>query len=185
MCTENGFAQIEGYLSSEEAFNGVLFVLKEPNAEEQGCFWFRERLRNGFSGDDPGSPAEKRVFSRMRKTFETLLTYCGADLCLKDCAFANIRPQNGENRETKAYRELEDKYKVERIDSLIAACRPRFVFVCKDVFAALARGAPCCEDGVRYGNRQLKTLTRNGAVTVFEICHPSYRRISYPKRKEE
>ena len=132
-----GFAKIaeekyiEGYLSNPANFNGVLFVLKEPNnGGVQSRFWFKECFENYYNE----SSNAKRQFTKYKKTFEKLLTYVGKDLKVENCAYANVLSFNGGSRESINYQSLSCEEKTERLDSLIETCNPRCVFVCTDMF---------------------------------------------------
>ena len=180
---KNGKCQyIEGYISTETEFNGVLFLLKEPNTDDQRGFWFKECFYHDYD-----QICAKRTFTRYKTVFNKLLTYSESGLKLKNCAYANIKSYNGKNRESSEYRKLSYAEKLNRLDSLIDACHPKFIFICQDLFDTLIminKISPLY-NGVTYkGGSIQKRKCYYKSIPVYEIYHPSYWRIGYPDERE-
>ena len=180
----NRFSEgIEGYLSSKETFNGVLFLLREPNSSEQKRFWFKdcmEKEEKGSLSDESG--VSKRQYTKYKKIFERLLEYTGIE-GLQNCAYANIKPDSGCNVVSAEYKTITNDEKADRIDSLFKACNPKVAFVCGDMFDALISKRNMqysTGEGIRYNKTRLRKGSYNG-IAIFETYHPSYRG-SYPER---
>ena len=179
----SGFADgIEGYISERKNFNGVLFVLKEPNSDNQTSFWFK----NCFE-EIPQDPVSKKSFTQYCNCFKKLLTYVPFEPELTDCAYANIKSFSGQSSVSVEYSCIKDREKAERVESLIKACNPIVIFVCQDSFDALVKNKnldiQLLEDGITYknGEKRLRSMDYNN-VKIYEIYHPSCRR-GYPDEK--
>ena len=177
----NNGVVIEGYLSDESYFNGILFLLREPNSENQTSFWFKDCLKA-----EPSDTISKRTRTKYINTFERLLSYAGKDYKLKECAYANVIPYKGERTVSTIYKALDNDTKADRFLSLVNECHPTHAFVCSDMFDALKNcgklhGNLC---GVDYESRGKKrcALYDNSTIKVYEIYHPAAP-VPYPKEK--
>lgn len=181
-----GFAQndkgeyIEGYLSNKENFNGVLFLLREPNTKGkiQEEFWFKNSLEKNI---------HQRSFSLYKNKFNIYLKYLNGEYNLSDCAYANIRPTDGEKRKSDKYNKINNKDILNRFMSIVKACdnKVKFVFTCYDIFDAL-KEAPNSQSvegfGIKYRKSdKTKRVMCIENITVYEIYHPSYTK--YPKER--
>lgn len=179
---------IEGFLSDKAHFNGVLFLLKEPNSngKEQCEFWFR----NGLLDSTTLEKNSKRAFTLYKNKFNIYLGYLKGNYNLYDCAYANIRPSNGKSAESKEYKNLKDNDKYNRFLSIVEECENKieYVFTCYDIFDALLKegdGKLLNVQGIEYHNSNGSILTKRvmeiNGIIVYEIYHPSYTK--YPKEK--
>lgn len=157
---------IEGYLSDKEHFNGVLFILKEPNTNDQGEFYFRECV-SGKIND----------MKKYINVFNDLLKNHAGSVKLNECAYANIIPTKGEKNESKSYKNLPNDERFKRINSFIDKYNPKIIFVCSKDFDALINEENLkTEDGIIYKYLKPKRLTHYKDVNIYEIYHPAYRR---------
>ena len=173
---------IEGFLTDREHFNGVLFLLREPNTDKQTEFWFKKSLENNSS---------QRSFRLYKNKFNIYLEYLGNDYNLIECAYANIRPFDGENHKSDEYEKLGNSKIYNRFQYVLNCCgsEVKYIFTCNDIFNAICEENKIeqneiKESSIRYrkSNVRKKYIEING-VTVFEIYHPSYTK--YPKRINE
>lgn len=173
---------IEGFLSDKEHFNGVLFLLREPNADDQTEFWFKQSLENNST---------QKSFTLYKNKLNIYLGYLDGNYKLSDCAYANIRPSNGENHTSNEYNDLSNSDKYNRFLNILDCCdgKVKYVFTCDDIFKAI------CEENnidlneaeisnIRYirSNVRKKFIKLNG-ITIFDIYHPSYTK--YPMKVDE
>ncbi len=166
----------EGFLSDKEHFNGVLLLLREPNTKEADGFWFKD----GTTGN----------LALYQNKFNIYLEYLEGTYDLADCAFANIRPQNGEAFASKAYKELQPYEKCERYEELVKACgnsKLKYVFTCSDIFDAICKTKeikPSLYSKIQYKDvgKKFRMVEIDG-ITIYEIYHPSYRK--YPEHPGE
>ena len=173
---------IEGYLSDKENFNGVLFLLKEPNTNdgEQESFWFKD----GLEGKIPNSKS-KRVHTLYKNKFEQLLDYIGFS-GISSCAYANIIPNRGFKSESSEYKSLCEEFRYNRFKKLIETCNPQIVFLCTKDFEAIIKIEkgkeyiePIENEGIQYSNNKQKRAIHykdsKNDLRVYEIYHPGYR----------
>lgn len=171
---------IEGYLSDKEHFNGVLFLLREPNTKgkRQKEFWFKNSLEKN---------SRQRSFSLYKNKFNIYLKYLNGEYNLSDCAYANIIPTDGKKSKSDKYRKINNENIRNRFISIVNECnnKIKFVFTCYDIFDALKEtenSQPVEGMGIKYRKSdKTKRVIRIGNITVYEIYHPSYTK--YPKEK--
>lgn len=193
--------ELEGFLGN--VFNGVIFLLREPNTENADSFWFKNCLNNTIpEGKD--EKAYKGNFDKYKKKFETMLKYIGASAKLNQAAYFNLRPGSGGAEKTHAYDfHLRNRdYVAHRFDAILDYCKPKakdkclYVFTCSDILDALLKNRPQNQilktypyemleeqkkGGVlfsygRESHRRILCKTNDGfQITIFEIHHPSAR----------
>lgn len=173
---------IEGFLTDREHFNGVLFLLREPNTDKQTEFWFKKSLKNDSS---------QRSFRLYRNKFNIYLEYLGGNYNLSECAYANVRPIDGENYKSDEFKKLNNQQIFERFKYILDCCgsKVKYVFTCNDIFSAICEENKLQQDEIkesiiqyRKSNVRKRYIEFNGVI-VFEIYHPSYTK--YPKRVNE
>lgn len=133
----NGFKQndkgeyIEGYLSNKENFNGVLFLLREPNTNGkiQKEFYFRKCLYKEENNS---------AMNFYTDYFRNILACLPEDKELKDCAYANIIPDHGMTSKSKEYKSLSNEERVARFESLLNK-KTKIIFVCKEEFDSIRK----------------------------------------------
>jgi len=157
---------IEGYLSDKEHFNGVLFLLKEPNTPKQETFYFRECV-NG----------EKNNMGNYITVLNNLLKHYTNNAKLEECAYANMIPDHGMPKESEEYKCLSDKFRFDRFISIINECKPSIVFLCTKDFDGIVKYAnieSIENKGVKYSNsKNTKRIAYYNDVLIYEIYHPS------------
>lgn len=171
----------EGYLSDKEHFNGVLFLLREPHTdgEIQKEFWFKKSLINN---------SHQRSFSLYKNKFNIFLKYLNGNYNLSDCAYANIRPDNGERTRSEDYNKMKDEQLFDRFEAIVKICdnKIKYVFTCYDIFDAIknyGKGTLCDTEGITYKkSNKNKRVMKLGDIIVYEIYHPSYTK--YPKEPD-
>lgn len=163
---------LEGYLSDEASFNGVLFLLREPNSDgaKTDKFWFKECLENPIK--------RTRTFKRIFNRFNAMLKNYADNRDLKNCAFANINNMGGYSKIGENYNKANKKgIALDKINT----CNAKIVFTCSDIFNALLEVAEASFDGVEYNNgKKMRKFALND-VMMYEILHPS----RSPKLKNE
>lgn len=102
--TKVGGKLIEGYLGDNKEAE-ILFILKEPNTknvEEDDGFWFKKVI-----SDENRTANGKRYFNILGSLAEKLLK-CNESKTelLKKCAYINLYPFSGENRQSNNYEEV-------------------------------------------------------------------------------
>lgn len=173
---------IEGFLTDKEHFNGVLFLLREPNTDKQTEFWFKKSLETDSS---------QRSFRLYKNKFNIYLEYLGDNYNLFDCAYANIRPLDGKNYKSDEFKKLNNQQLFNKFQNILDCCgaKVKCVFTCNDIFNAICEENKIeqneiKESSIRYRKSKVrKRYIELNEVTVFEIYHPSYTK--YPKRINE
>ncbi len=168
-----GFAQndkdeyIEGYLSDKEHFNGVLFLLKEPNTQKQKSFYFKDCV----AGKENGMKNYIKIFNNLLKNYSD-------NAELNECAYANMIPDHGSAKESDEYKSLSDELRYKRINSIIKECNPTTIFLCTKDFDAMIRKAKIESienQGVKYSNNSnTKRIAFYNTIKFYEIYHPNY-----------
>lgn len=170
MCfAEKNGKYIEGYFSDKENFNGILFILREPNTKNQGEFFFRNKLLEG----------KKNNYINI---FQKLIESVDGSKDIKDAAFANIRSNDGEGKISNAYTKISKDDKAERVKDLISCCGAKKVFICWDVYNSVLNSdlfgekVECNNDGICYSNNRQKRkfIIKENDIEIYEIYHPSY-----------
>ena len=172
---------IEGYLGEPENFNGIVFLLKEPNnpggADE---FWFKNMLvsKEKYLSESAGS---RNIFSKFKNRFSEMLGYLDEKAELENSIFCNVNPIYGDREATRSfYRELKNG-KAELMLEYFSELKDNItVFACKEIYRHLLKSGMLNIKkeyaGLRYKNATLGCFEceiKHTKVTVYEIYHPS------------
>lgn len=162
---------IEGFLSDKEHFNGILFLLREPNTNRkiQKEFYFRKCLYKEENNSTMDFYADY---------FRNILACLPEDKKLEDCAYANIIPDHGMPSKSEEYKNLSNEERVARFKSLLNK-KTKIIFVCQEEFDSIRkeRNIEWEENcGIKYSNKPTskRILNYNDNITVYEIYHPNY-----------
>ena len=138
--------ELEGFLGDD--FNGVIFLLREPNTDgkEADSFWFKNCLNNTIP-KDKNKGEYKGNFEKYRKKFEMMLQYLEPAKELGQAAYFNLRPGSGGPEKTYEY-DLHlhsQEYVKNRFHEIIDYCKPKakdrciYLFTCCDIANALPK----------------------------------------------
>ncbi len=164
-----------------ENFNGVLFLLREPNSNEKPV----DKTDNKWISQVLTFQQIKSA-NRYRKTFLSLLKSIQLENeALPHCAFDNIKPDGGASTASKKYWEICLKCKIKRTLSIFDEIKPSYVFTCLDIYAAIksyliSNHINFTEsDGITYIRRKrlinkhkLTFIYDGRKIQVFQIYHP-------------
>ena len=161
----------EGYLSNAELFNGILFILREPNSNGKvaDTFWMRDVVNEIAAG---------RAATKYKNRLTELVEALGRGDELKHSAYVNIHPDSGTAQASECYKKLSKGTKGKIAKTQCENYKAEIVFTCKDIFHDMwkAYGEPPCTEGISYhrGGTDV-TLERfqTENMTVFAIYHPS------------
>lgn len=180
---------VEGYLSTQESFNGIVFLLKEPNDKNPEYFWFKNAIYGREIYKEIDTEKDKRrskiAASKFRNRFEEMLEsigYCKEELY--NAVYCNVHPEWGECKQSEDYRKLMGQKSIEMFEALSEKHQRLIVFTCMDIYSNIknyyiSKGIleRDTEDGLQYTKRTLnrfKVETETGTITVYEMFHPSY-----------
>jgi len=196
----------EGYVGKDNAkenFNGIVFLLREPNTggEDTKEFWFREvtedfdgyykKLKNDGVSNQKISTSKKAA-SLYKKSFNLLLKQIGSsNKKLTETGYYNLFPGRGNSTVSPDYKSfVKDEGNVYRkVEAIITEMPSKeyTIFTVNDIFDKLAscdlQDMKMFDDGIKY-SRSARIVTKRklcfkmGAkdITVYEIFHPSYTR---------
>lgn len=170
------FEEYRGYKPQD--FNGVLVILREPNASDSGeklpadraYEWIEKVLSRDDMWEGIQQAKDKRAVSRYRHYFEKLLRQVFSGK--KDryhIAFDNIIPDQGGKNASKEYRQYQ--YFSERVKRIVDTIGPQYVFLCADVYDKIKEPGDKENHGVIYDNKTLRCFSRDG-VMYYAIYHP-------------
>ena len=191
---------LEGFLGDD--FNGVIFLLREPNTDgdEADSFWFKNCLKDTIpKGKD--KKTYRGNYQKYEDKFNMMLQCIEPDKELGQAAYFNLRPGSGGPERTHEYRcHLRDpKYVADRFGEILKYCKPKatdnylYIFTCSDILDAFLRKRSKQQQILRtdpytiieedkqgvqfsYGSKKRRILckTKDGfQITIFEIHHPS------------
>ncbi|MCR4615620.1 MAG: hypothetical protein K5756_05675 [Clostridiales bacterium] len=190
---------LEGFLGDD--FNGVIFLLREPNTDgdEADSFWFKNCLKDTIpNGKD--KKTYRGNYQNYENKFVRLLSYIYQDTSveyllskLKLSAYFNLRPGSGGAKRTHEYdSHLHDKdYVKDRFDEILKYCKPKakdkclYIFTCSDISDALQEYGIIHDltkmNGVTYKRGKqnypkiLIHFKHHGLnIHIYAIYHPSY-----------
>ena len=180
----------------------VLFVLREPDCENEQSFWLRNTLH--------GKTGRGKNGNKILNTFTKLACFAlgkeDADI-LKECAFINLYPYDGKPRVEKdcgfiqTLNEIRNpagktvKYGKREIDiTKLAANRIklfkhlsdtniRHIITVADIFNCIASD-DACDSAVRIHKKngqqfRIGSLIYDNRISVYEYYHPSARCVNY------
>lgn len=172
---------IEGYLGEPENFNGIIFLLKEPNNPDGAKeFWFKNMLlsEERYLNSERKS---KAVFSKFKNRFSEMIECTNTKKELKDAIFCNVNPLKGKATVTQEFFEVLKSGKVEKMLYFFADLKDDItLFTCSDVYSYLFKSDKLPnktkKSGLSFKNKPLGCFTSeigNTKITVYEIYHPS------------
>ncbi len=172
---------IEGYLGEPENFNGIIFLLKEPNNPDGAKeFWFKNMLLSEeiYINSERKS---KAVFTKFKNRFSEMIECTNTEKELKDAIFCNVNPLKGKATVTQEFYEVLKSGKVEKMLDFFADLKDDItLFTCSDVYSYLFKSDKLPnktkKSGLSCKNKPLDCFTSeigNTKITVYEIHHPS------------
>ena len=200
---KNEYKYLVTYMPEKSNYNGILFIMKEPDAGEDAAKreslkiisegnkeWFLKRIAGdkeerltyfkdkGFTNDEI---RKAKVDFQYRNRFREMLRFANLDEnSLRCSAYANINPLGGGTASSNIYKELISKGKYEvknRVESIINMINPNTIFVCSDIYQILsdAHNDSNEEKCVPYINARRKYLAFSvNDKTFYEIHHPIF-----------
>ena len=180
---------VEGYLSIKEKFNGIVFLLREPNDSNPDIFWFRNYIYDRAIYKESDTEKDKRrskiAAKKFRNRFEEMLKFIGRSKEeLYDAVYCNVHPEWGENKQSEDYRKMMGQKSVEMFNALAKKHKELTVFTCRDIYANIrnyyiSKGVLKQDDndGLQYKKGTLnrfKVETEGCTIMVYEMFHPSY-----------
>lgn len=173
---------IEGFLGKKEDFNGVIFLLREPNTDAQHEFWFKETLK-------PGSSKKTGISTKMENRFKEMLDFIKKEQTLSDCIYCNLWPCSGEKIKSKTYKdvlkEIKKSNRAEDLEKIIEKNRNEhdiYLFTCGDIYEVLKKTwnqynmKEYKQEGLNYNDKRksyFECTIQGGKINVYEIKHPS------------
>lgn len=181
---------LESYLGDKEHFNGVLFILREPNSggNPADTFWMKM-----VANDQPTSAENKAHETRYKNRFSEMLKAIGmGPNDLKNAAYVNVHPEHGSSTVSNAYQGIPRKQLGE---SAVAKCQrlnAKTVFTCPDIYEGMKKYLTEEDSGGTLAEQvnnskfcyqrkgkliQMSKFTFCGAcgweIIVYKILHPS------------
>lgn len=173
---------VEGYLNSKEDFNGIIFLLREPNdkAPEQSEFWFRNVLDDIVKG---------HLASRYKNRFIEMLIATkfatdskSAISLIKNAMYCNLHPEYGESKKTEEYDEIKVSRGTTFIDTFSKEHQHNHltIFTVWDIYDIFLKHLgpvdETSDEGLQYKHNRKRcfhTKKNSCDLTVYEIAHPS------------
>ena len=168
-----------------QAFNGVLFLMREPNNEsndtdpvkitEGNWKWFSSLLKPTAKDRDETKGKKTRYHNRFEEMLNALPI---ADKNLEHVAYANLHIYGGGKANSKEYQEiLNDKDKrtkeMKRIYQCIPQDKIQYIITCRDIFDRLSdQDTIKCGTGFTYEKCVSRTGKTDGIVLIEMIKHP-------------
>lgn len=178
---------LEGFLGDEEDFNGVVFMLREPDHkqvkagdEDKRFFWFKRVVYDEKYYEDDLAKNEittnKRVATAFKNRFFQMLQVVGLDkeVDLKNAVFCNVHPEWGDTVATEEYEKTKKGTAVYKMEVLVEQCIRRqnrkslTIFTCSDIYKILEQkytnegSLKRKEDGLKYyfkGEKEKKQIS--------------------------
>lgn len=183
----------EGFLGEPENFNGIVFLLREPNtggkpAEE---FWVKEVLTNSenyhkaleSSNTDKKKIANsKRDATKFRNRFSEMLEFIDhKEDDLMNSVFCNVNPKSGGKTLSKEYKEAMKNGKPQEMALYFASLKDEItVFTCFDIYDDLLELDNIKNKEEKTGLKYKSKVSRcfegeigKAKIKVYEIVHPS------------
>lgn len=187
----------EGFLGEPENFNGIVFLLREPNTggEPAEEFWVKEVLTNSenyhkaleSSNTDKKKIANsKRDATKFRNRFTEMLEFSDHKKDdIYNSVFCNVNPKIGGKTLSKEYKEAMKNGKPQKMARHFASLKDEItVFTCVDIYKKLFESDNTKIDiieqkkGFIYNRKTLDCFIGkidNKKITVYAIYHPSSR----------
>ena len=193
---------LEGYLGQEKDFNGIVFLLKEPNQtqvmddeKDDRIFWFKNVLYNPKniykeSDSEKDKRRSKTAATKYKNRFHEMLRYVSyKDDDLKNAIYCNVHPEWGNTYKSKEYDETKYPNIVQKMKLLEACARKNriqalTIFTCMDIYSVLKK--MYMKNGFEQENgkgliykkggekEMFKVKTECCTINVYEMYHPSY-----------
>lgn len=185
----------EGFLGKPENFNGIVFLLREPNTggEPAEEFWLKEVLTNSenyhkalesSNTKKADITRSKRASTKFINRFTEMLEFSGHKKDdIYNSVFCNIKPENGEKVVGEKYEEELESSKLKEMILYFASLKDEItVFTCFDIYDDLLEldNIKHKEDetGLKYkskvsSSRCFKGEIGKAKIKVYEIVHPS------------
>lgn len=147
---------IEGFLGDKENFNGVVFMLKEPDHkqvkagdEDKRFFWFKRVVYDEkyYEDDLPKNEitTKKRVATAFKSRFCQMLQVVGLNEKddLKNTVFCNVHPEWGGVVVTEEYKKTRKENVTNKMEVLVEQCIRKqnrmslTIFTCRDIYMIL------------------------------------------------
>ena len=180
----------EGYLGNPEKFNGIVFLLREPNNsdKEKQEFWFKKVLYDleGYCQEQKekgnSTVTTKRAATKYKNRFNEMIEYVRKKDDLKNAVYCNIHPECGETYKTKQVSEAIKKGIPEEMLMFFSTLKSDIiVFTCRDIYSSLLDSKKIRikkqGKGLVYKKKELSCFeceVGNAKIIVYEIFHPSY-----------
>ncbi len=192
---------IEGYLGATDKFNGIVFLLREPNTNEKENsnnehninkaeeFWFKKVLYNSEAyhkeletknEDLKKITNSKRASVKYINRFNEMLESTGFNKDdLFNAIFCNTHPEYGETSATSEYQKTMEVQATSIINHLSSIHNNLYIFTCNDIYDCLKNHLkPVREEkGLRYKRKVLNCFqaeTNSCKITIYKIYHPSF-----------
>ena len=137
----------EGFLGEPENFNGIVFLLREPNTggEPAEEFWLKEVLTNSenyhkalesSNTKKADITRSKRASTKFINRFTEMLEFSGHKKDdIYNSVFCNIKPENGEKVVGEKYEEELESSKLKEMILYFASLKDEItVFTCFDIY---------------------------------------------------
>ena len=172
---------VEGYLSSKEDFNGIVFLLKEPNnpngADE---FWFKNMLESSEKYQKE-TKTSKSIYTKFKIRFSEMIQSIDSKKALTDSIFCNLNPVKGNSKASDDFYTLLENGKAESMLEFFATLKDNIIiFTCKDIYRHLKTSNKISikkvQSGLKYKKETLECFEcemGQARIVVFEINHPS------------
>ena len=190
---------LEGYLGPKEDFNGIVFMLKEPNQaqvldenEDERIFWFKNVLYGERIYKESDSKKDKRrsktAATKYKKRFQEMLRQIGYENDdLKNAIYCNVHPEWGSTHKSEEYdstKYLNVVKKMKLLESCAKKMHSLTIFTCMDIYDILKNlykkngFVQENEKGLIYKRGgemgMFKVKTEVSTISVYKILHPSY-----------
>lgn len=183
----------EGFLGEPENFNGIVFLLREPNTggEPAEEFWFKKVLNDSenYHKALESSNTEESDIKRSKGTSTKFINRFTEMLEFSDhkkddiynSVFCNIKPENGEKVVGKKYEEELESSKLEEMILYFASLKDEItVFTCFDIYNELLELDNIKNKEEKTGLKYKSKVSRcfegeicKAKIKVYEIVHPS------------
>lgn len=181
---------LEGYLGDKEHFNGVLFILREPNSGGKSAdkFWMW-KVAHGKTCGMTGTALGTRYQNRFSEMLKAIVMEPND---LKNAAYVNVHPEHGSSTVSNAYQDIPRKQLGEIAVAKCLSLNANTVFTCPDIYEGMKK---CLTEEYRGGTLverennskfcyrrkgkpvQMSKFTFCGVcgweITVYQILHPS------------
>lgn len=167
----------EGYLH-DTYFNGVLFVMREPNSEneEADAFWFKSVVNDedkSFYNTKCITRKDKSGYTKYKERLNEYLQRFCDDISeeekeLKYCAYINFSPKSGGAVLSDEYQNNFDDKKI-RVFKIIEHMKPKIIFTCNFNDFEVEEKVPYLE----YNKKRTLYKGKYNGIEIYEIAHPS------------